>query len=442
MSATCHRDLTSRPRRLVLAALSSLLFSLPVVLHAQGLPTVKPDEVGLSSQRLAGIGSWLRTEVAQKKIPGAVVMVVRGGKVAYLDVVGQRGPDNPAAMKVDDIFRIYSMSKPIVSVAALMLVEEGRLLLDAPVARYIPAFANVKVGIERTDASGQKTLDLVPPRRPMTVQDLMRHTSGLTYGFFGEGMVKKLYVDNNITTAPEMTNAEFAERIATMPLAYHPGSTWDYSNSTDVLGRIIEIVSGQTLYEHLKARLLDPLGMRDTSFYLPEPERQARLAEPMNDDRSIGVNAPVSNPRIVGKMESAGGGLVSTAPDYARFLMMLRNGGQLDGRRYLSPRTLDFMLANHLDASVVRTALYLPGAGYGFGLGVAVRTSTGESASASAVGEYTWGGAGGTYMWVDPASDLIVVFMMQSPRNRVPYRSVLRNMVYGAVTEARLPAGR
>ena len=162
----------------------------------------------------------------------------------------------------------------------------------------------------------------------------------------------------------------------------------------------------------------------------------------MNDDRSIGVNAPVSDPRIVGKMESAGGGLVSTAPDYVRFLMMLRNGGQLDGRRYLSPRTLEFMLANHLDAAVVRTALYLPGAGYGFGLGVAVRTSTGESASASAVGEYTWGGAGGTYMWVDPASDLIVVFMMQSPRNRVPYRSLLRNMVYGAVTEARLPAGR
>ncbi len=431
-----------RARRLMLAALAGMALAAPLAMQAQGLPAARPEEVGLSPQRLARIGDWLRAEVAQQKIPGAVIMVVRGGKVAYLDVMGQRGPDNPAPMKADDIFRIYSMTKPIVSVAALMLVEEGRLLLDAPVARYIPAFAGVKVGIEKTDANGQKTLELVAPRRPMTVQDLMRHTSGLTYGFFGEGLVKKLYVDSNITTSRELTNAEFAERIATMPLAYHPGSTWDYSHSTDILGRIVEVVSGQTLYAHLKSRLLDPLGMPDTTFYVPEPARQARLAEPMADDRSIGVNAPVSDPRIVGKMESGGGGLVSTAPDYARFLMMLRNGGQLDGRRYLSPRTLDYMLANHLDANVVRTPLYLPGAGYGFGLGVAVRTSTGESASASALGEYTWGGAGGTYMWVDPASDLFVVFMMQSPRNRVPYRSVLRNMVYGAVTEARVAAGR
>ena len=440
MPATCHRDRTSLPRRLVLAAFSSLLFSLPAVLHAQGLPTVKPDEVGLSSQRLAGIGSWLRTEVAQKKIPGAVVLVVRGGKVAYLDVVGQRGPDNPAPMKVDDIFRIYSMTKPIVSVAALMLVEEGRLLLDAPVARYLPAFANVKVGVEKTDASGQKTLELVPPRRPMTVQDLMRHTSGLTYGFFGEGMVKKLYVDNNITTAPEMTNAEFAERIATMPLAYQPGSTWDYSNSTDVLGRIIEVVSGQPLYEHLKARLLDPLGMRDTSFYLPEPERQARLAEPMNDDRSIGVNAPVSNPRIVGKMESAGGGLVSTAPDYVRFLMMLRNGGQLDGRRYLSPRTLDFMLANHLDAGVVRTALYLPGPGYGFGLGVAVRMQPGLAAIPGNPGEFSWNGANGTGFFADPKEQLVVAYGTAAPGElRKYYREQVQDLVYGALLSASSP---
>ena len=424
-------------------ALAATLCALALAgsVFAQGLPIAKPDEVGLSPQRLSRIGDWLRAEVAGKKIPGAVVMVVRGGKLAYVESVGQRDPASPAPMKIDDIFRIHSMTKPIVSVAALMLVEEGRLLLDAPVARYIPAFANVKVGVEKTDASGNKTLDLVAPRRPMTVQDLLRHTSGLTYGFFGEGLVKKAYVEANISAGGNQSNADFAERIAQMPLAFQPGSTWDYSNATDVLGRVIEVVSGQTLYQHLKARLLDPLGMPDTSFYVPEPARQARIAEPLADDRVIGVNAFVNDPRQVMKMESGGGGMVSTAPDYARFLQMLRNGGQLDGKRYLGPATLAFMTTDQLGPAVQRTPLYLPGAGYGFGLGFAVRTSAGEAAYPASVGEYYWGGAGGSYMWVDTAQDLFVVFMMQSPKQRVPYRSVLRNMVYGAITELRAPAG-
>jgi CubicO group peptidase (beta-lactamase class C family) len=371
-----------------------------------------------------------------------VLLVARGGKVAYVDAVGQRGPGSGEAMKSDDIFRIYSMTKPIVSVAAMMLVEDGRLQLEAPVARYIPAFANVKVGVEKTDADGRKTLELVAPRRPMTVQDLMRHTSGLTYGFFGDGLVKKAYQEAGITADGDITNEEFAARIAAMPLAFQPGSTWDYGNSTDVLGRVIEVVTGQSLYQHLKLRLLDPLGMADTSFYVPEARRQARIAEPLADDRVIGVGALLNDPRVVQKMESGGGGMVSTARDYARFLMMLRNGGQLDGRRYLSPRTLEYMTSNHLDAAVQRTPLYLPGAGYGFGLGFAVRTSTGEAPFPSPAGEYNWGGAAGTYMWVDPASDLFVVFMMQSPKFRVPYRSILRNMIYASLTEARPPASR
>ena len=344
----------------------------------------------MSTERLNRVGDWMRAEVAQKRIPGATVMVVRAGKLAYVDTVGQRGPDNAAAMKTDDIFRIYSMTKPIVSVAAMMLVEEGKLLLEAPVARYIPSFANVKVGVEKTDAQGVKTLELVAPRRPMSVQDLLRHTSGLTYGFFGEGMVKKAYQDGNVGTGGNITNAEFAERIATMPLAYQPGSTWDYSNSTDVLGRVIEVVSGQTLFAHLKDRLLIPLGMKDTSFYVPEADRQARIAEPFSDDRSIGINAPVFDPRQVLAMESGGGGLMSTAPDYARFLLMLRNGGQLDGHRYLSPATLAFMTTDQLNPTVTRTPLYLPGPGYGFGLGFAVRTSSGEAAYPAAPGEYYW----------------------------------------------------
>jgi len=430
----------SMPRRLAVAALLGLALAGPAL--AQGLPTARPDEVGLSPQRLSRIGDWLRAEVAAKRVPGAVVMVMRGGKLAYVEAVGQRDPASPAPMKTDDLFRIYSMTKPIVSVAAMMLVEEGRLLLEAPVARYIPAFANVQVGVEKTDAQGHKTLDLVAPRRPMTVQDLLRHTSGLTYGFFGDGLVKKAYQDANISASGNLSNAEFADRIAKMPLAYQPGSTWDYSNATDVLGRVIEVASGQTLYQHLKARLFDPLGMADTSFYVPEAARQGRIAEPWPDDRSIGVNAPVFDPRQALAMESGGGGLVSTAPDYARFLQMLRNGGQLDGKRYLSPATLAFMTTDHLNPAVVKTPLYLPGPGYGFGLGFAVRTTPGEAAYPAAAGEYYWGGAGGTYMWVDPAQDLTVVFMMQSPKMRVPYRSVLRNMVYGAITDLKPPVAR
>ena len=430
-------------RRVTLLALVSTAFvsHIPAA-QAEALPTAKPEVVGMSAERLNRVGDWMRNEVAQKRIPGATVMVVRGGKVVYSETVGQRGPDNAAPMKSDDIFRIYSMTKPIVSVAAMMLVEEGKLLLEAPVARYIPSFANVKVGVEKMDAQGVKSLELVAPRRAMTVQDLMRHTSGLTYGFFGDGMVKKAYQDANVGTGGDITNAEFAERIAKMPLAFQPGSTWDYSNSTDVLGRVIEVVSNQTLFTHLKERLLIPLGMKDTSFYVPEADRQGRIAEPFNDDRSIGINAPVFDPRKVQAMESGGGGMMSTAMDYARFLMMLRNGGQLDGRRYISPATLAFMTTDQLNPTVTRTPLYLPGPGYGFGLGFAVRTSAGEAVYPAALGEYYWGGAGGTYMWVDPANDLFVVYMMQSPKQRVPSRSVLRNMVYGAITDAKLPVGR
>lgn len=428
-------------RRAALTAGSALLAGTALgwapAVRAQGIPSAAPADLGLSPQRLARIGDWLRGEVAAKKIPGAVVMLLRRGKVAYVESVGQRRPDVPGAMQHDDIFRIYSMTKPIVSVAAMMLAEEGKLLLEAPVATYIPAFAQVKVGVEKTDAAGAKTLDLVAPQRAMTVQDLLRHTSGLTYGFFGSGLVKKMYVDNNVGTRGELTNADFADLIAKMPLAFQPGSTWDYSNATDVLGRVVEVVSGQTLGAHLKQRLTDPLGMPDTSFYVPEAARQARIAEPLADDRQFGVNAFISEPRQVQKMESGGGGMVSTAPDYARFLLMLRNGGQLDGRRYLSPRTVDYMTSNHLGAQVQRTPLYLPGAGYGFGLGFAVRTQAGEAGSIGAAGEYNWGGAGGTAMWVDPASDLVTVFMMQSPKQRVLYRPILRNLVYGALTEPR-----
>ncbi len=400
---------------------------------AQPLPTSRPQDVGLSPERLARVGTWLQGEIDAKRIPGAVVLVARNGKVAYVEALGQQDPASPRPMGRDSIFRIYSMTKPLVSVAAMMMVEEGKLLLEAPVARYIPGFANVRVGVEKVDGNGGKSLELVAARRPVTVQDLLRHTSGLTYGFFGDSLVKKAYNEALATLPPGVNNAEFAEALAKLPLHYQPGSTWDYSYSTDVLGRVLEVVDGKSLSAVLKQRLLDPLGMKDTTFYVTESARQARIAEPLPDDRSIGVNVNVSDPRVVHNLESGGGGMVSTVDDYARFAQMLLNGGTLDGKRYLGPKTLEFMASDHLGAAVTKTALYLPGPGYGFGLGFATRLTGGEAAAPGAPGEFYWGGAGGTYFWVDPRTNLFVVFMMQSPKQRVPYRSVLRNMVYAAV---------
>ena len=430
--------------RVLCAALGLLATSLLVAPQgsaAQALLVSPPEQAGLSPAGLAKVGEWMRAEVADKKIPGAVLMIWRGGKLAYVETVGQRDPAQDAPLKTDDIFRIYSMTKPIVSVAAMMLVEEGKIDLDAPVSKYLPSFAELKVGVETTGTLGQKTLELVDVQRPMTVRDLMRHTSGLTYGFFGPGLVKQAYRESGLESSRSLNNAQFADRIAKLPLAYQPGSTWDYSNSTDVLGRVVEIASGQPLGAFLKARLLDPLGMKDTSFTVPETERHARIAEPFGGD-GITPGSTLFDPRRPAALESGGGGLMSTAPDYARFLLMLRNGGQLDGVRYIADATLKELTRDQLGPQVTRTALYLPGPGYGFGLGFAVRTAPADGKRDSAVGEYYWGGAAGTYMWVDPANDLVVVYMMQSPKQRVPHRAALRELVYGAVVDARTAAAR
>ena len=400
---------------------------------ARDLPQAKPEVAGMSTVRLARVGAWLKAEVAAGKIPGAVVLVARDGKVVYQETVGKLDPQKDAPMTTDAIFRIYSMTKPITTVAAMLLVEEGRLTLDAPVSRYIPEFAKMQVGTEKTDAAGVKSLELTPARRQITVQDLMRHTSGLTYGFFGNSLVKKAYVDAGINASGDTTNEEFAKKIAAMPLHYQPGSTWDYSNSTDVLGRVIEVVAQKSLFAFMKERILDPLGMKDTTFYVPEPARQARIAEPLQNDRNFGEGANLNDPRVVKTAESGGGGMVSTAADYARFLQMLLNGGVLDGKRILGPKTLEYMTADHLGNAIVPGPLYLPGPGYGFGLGFAVRKSIGEPASNAAAGEYNWGGAGGTAFWVDPKNRMFVVFMMQSPKQRTLYRPILRNMIYAAI---------
>ena len=418
-----------------IALLTALLLVTAVSLaHAQTLSSVKPEQVGLSSEQLGRLVATLRADSEKGQIPGAVLLVARQGKIALFESVGMLDPAAKAPMTKDAIFRIYSMSKPITSVAVMMLVEEGKLALGDPVAKYLPQFAEVKVGVEKPGADGTPSLELLAPRRAMTVQDLLRHTSGLTYGVFGASLVKTQYRDSKLLTDLR-SNADFVDRLATLPLAYHPGTTWEYSHSTDVVGRIVEVVSRKSLYEFEKERILDPLGMKDTAFYVADASKHGRIAEPFSNDRNIGIGADFNDPRVTQKVESGGGGMVGTVMDYARFCQMLLNGGTLDGRRLLSPKTVAYMTADHLDASIAPGPAYGPGPGFGFGLGFAVRRDAGVSPLQGSVGEFNWGGAGGTYFWIDPKEDMFVVFAMQSPKQRVYYRPLLKNMVYGAVVK-------
>jgi CubicO group peptidase (beta-lactamase class C family) len=414
------------------AALMILIFALFAVHSgvAQALPTATPAESGLSAEKLDKIMQMLRDDAAKNVVPGAVLLVARHGKVAYFEAAGVLDPGTKAPMKTDAIFRIYSMSKPITTVSAMTLFEQGKLSLNDPVSKYIPAFAHMKVIVQKTDAAGAKSTELVDATRQITIEDLMRHTSGITYGFFGAGPGKKAYNDAHVLEG-DYTNAEFADRIAKLPLSYQPGTTWDYSHSTDVLGRIVEVVSGKTLYEIDKQRILDPLGMIDTSFYVLDAAKHPRIAEPFPNDRTIGVGAVFGDPRVAGKWESGGGGMVSTAMDYARFLQMMLNWGELNGKRILNAKTVALMTSDHTEG-ITPGPYYLPGAGYGFGLGFAVRRTAG-AAGTSSVGEYNWNGVGGTNFWVDPKQDMFVVFMIQSPRQRAHYMSVIRSMVYAAI---------
>src|SRR5260370_211229 len=334
--------------------------------QAQGLPIGKADELGFAPGRLADVTEMLKGNIDEREIPGAVLLIAGHGKVAYFESLGALDPQGKAPMSKDAIFRIYSMSKPITTVAAMMLFEEGRITLDEPVGNYLPSLAKPQVGVEKPDpAGGPATLELVPAKRAISIQDLMRHSSGLTYGFFGEGAVKKLYAEAKLTDG-DFTNADFVERIAKLPLAYQPGTTWDYSHSTDVLGRLAEVISGKSLYPFEKERTPDPLGRSDPSFSVTDEGRQGRVAEPFADDRTFGVGAVFNDPRVAKKWESGGGGMVSTASDYARFLQMLLNGGTLDGKRLLGPKTVAYMTSDHLGTAVVPGPYHLPGPRYSF----------------------------------------------------------------------------
>ncbi|MFT4795291.1 MAG: CubicO group peptidase (beta-lactamase class C family) [Paracoccaceae bacterium] len=400
------------------------------VAAAADLPIAAPSDVGMSEAQLGALDARIQAEIDRGSFPGAVITVLRDGQVAHHAALGKLGQGD-AAMLEDALFRIYSMTKPIVSVAAMMLVEQGRLGLSHPLAAYLPAYASMTVMTDDKDADGKPVTR--PARRAITIQDLMRHTSGLTYGFFGAGPAREAYRAAGIGVgAMAETNIEFANKLATLPLEYEPGTTWEYSRSTDVLGAVIEVVTGKPLGEALKEMVLDPLDMIDTGFFVAEADH-ARIAEG-NEGEKIGAG-PMFDPRDRPVFESGGGGLVSTARDYARFAQMLLNGGSLDGVHLLGPQTVAYMTADHLDDQIKPGKYYLPGAGIGFGLGVGVRHDRGVVAYNGAAGTYYWGGAGGTYWYNDPENGIAVVFMMQSPASRLKMRPLTHDMVAAAITD-------
>jgi CubicO group peptidase (beta-lactamase class C family) len=393
---------------------------------------------GFSAERLEALGSTLRAEVGADRLPGAVVMVARNGKIVYQDAIGMQDPQTKTPMRADAIFAVASMSKPIISVAVMQLVEEGRILLTDPVSKYLPALTGLKVGVEKRDASGKATLELVPPVREPTIQDLLRHTSGFTYGIFGQSLVKEEYRKAGVDSANQ-TNAEFIQKLATVPLMFQPGTTWEYSRSTDVLGALLERYSGEPLDEYLDRRVLKPLKMYDTGFWVPDPAKQARIAHPFAMDPESGNRAIVPDISKRPLLLSGGGGMVSTASDYMRFAQMLLNGGELDGVRILSRKTIEYMTSDQLgdvrQVSAQRGAAFLPGPGASFGLGFGVRIRTGEAVAIGSAGEFTWGGLYGTNFWVDPKENLVVVWMVQQVAGRTYYRTLLRDTVYGSLVK-------
>jgi CubicO group peptidase (beta-lactamase class C family) len=386
------------------------------------------------SEKLKRVSDFIRDEIAAGTMPGAVVLIQQHGRPVYFESFGVRDVESRRPMTADTIFRIYSMAKPITSVAAMMLVEDGKLSLDDPIEKYIPAFAGVKVGVEKIDESGKHQLSLEPLRRPVTIKDLLRHTSGLTYGFYGETMVRKLY-DSSDIYAGDFDNATFVERLAKLPLADQPGTRWDYGHSTDVLGRIIEVISGQTLYEFEKQRLLDPLGMTETAFFVADDAQRPRIAEPMPHDRFSRPVAGITDSTVRRRWESGGAGMVGTTGDYARFLQMLLNGGTLDGKRYLKPETIALMTTDQIgpETKIIHDPFYFPGETSGFGLGFAVRTAVPVKYPSWVVGEYRWEGAAGTGFFVDPRDDMFAILMVQAPPHGGRLITALRTLVYDAI---------
>ena len=414
------------------------------LLPAQGLPTASPESVGMSAPKLTHIKEAFAQEIDKGNLPGVVVMVARKGKLVYSETVGFQNKEAGKPLSKDAIFRIYSMTKPLVSVAAMMLIEDGKMQLNDAVSKFVPAVKGLQVSVARADAEFAKvTYTLVPADREMTMQDLLRHTSGLAYANLTQNsVVKEAYSKGGIADDPRgLTPAEEIESFSKSPLVHQPGAVWEYSLSTDMLGRVIEAVSGKRLADFMEERLFRPLGMKDTGFWVPK-EKSDRLAAALPIDASSGNPNKLWDVSAVPNNDSGGGGGVSTASDYLRFAQMMANGGQFEGKRYLSRTTVELMTSDHLGARIQAISPMTPGEillstpGYTFGLGFAVRQAAGVAGVSGSAGEFMWGGYAGTYFWVDPKEQLVGVYMTQAPSPiRAYYRKLFKQLVYSAITD-------
>ena len=416
------------------------LWLLAFVALAADLPHADPESVGLSSKRLANIKKVFDAKVQAGDFPGYVALVARKGKVVYHEAYGVQNLATKTPMAKDSIFRVYSMTKPIVSVAAMILVEEGKMKLSDPVSMYLPELKDLQV-IENLDAKDASEVKTRPVKNPIRVLDLLIHTSGFSYAFFktfpGGGALEQMYIDNKVGEF-DVTNQEFVTLISKMPLRYEPGTTWWYSHSTDVLGRLVEVVSGKTLGEFITERVAKPLKMDDTAFTVA-PDKVARFVEPFPDDKK-GLILQYTDPTKKTKFEAGGHGLTATVMDYARFAHMLLNKGALEGSQVLGKKTVELMTMDHVGAIFDRGPAYLPGQGHGFGLLGAVRTEgprapAGLNPMDGSVGEYYWAGYAGTFFWVDPKEELVAVYMMQSVRQLVPAATSFKTLVEQAIVK-------
>ena len=425
--------------RCVVAICVAALTAPVVSLRAEGLPKATPESVGMSSQRLARIGAALKADIDNGQMPGAVIAIARRGKLVYYESFGFLDKSKGTPMPKDAIFSIASMTKPVVAAAALTFWEENRLMVHEPVGTYLPPLKNMSVAVLRRDGSGNESFDRVPARRQPTIQDLMRHTAGFTYGNQGTTALHKAYPGGSGNVAETMTGAEFIDALAKLPLHYQPGTKWDYSYGLDILGLTLESVAKQPLGRVLQERIFGPLGMGDTAFTVSK-EKVPRIAKALPADPVTGQPQQIRDQTLPWKFECGGGCLTSTALDYLRFAQMLLNRGVLDGTRVLGRKTVEYMTADQLSPEVDATSLHnFPVEhidGYGFGLGVAVRRVPGVAGIMGSPGDFRWSGAQGTLFWVDPKEELAVVYMAQTPGAiRAHYRQVIATLVQQAIVD-------
>ncbi len=438
--------------KIVMRALAAIVVtataSLPVCARdLQPLTIATPDQAGMSAERLGRISATFKNESAEGKLPGAVILVARKGKIIYSDAIGFQDKGANTPLKPDSIFRIYSMTKPLASVAAMMLVEDGVLQLTDPVSKFLPPFKDMQVSVASTGAEGKPAYTNIPAVKPIIVQDLLRHSAGLAYAEITKNEpVKAAYVEANFSQpgvheydSRGMTPAQQVERIAKIPLIHQPGTTWEYSMAVDILGRVIESASNRRLGAFLDERLFKPLRMVDTGFWLPA-SKMSRLAQPLPVDPTSGQRTSVLDVSAEPMNDSGGAGALSTANDYLRFAQMLLNGGELDGVRVISRSTIKLMTSDHLGTRIA--APFQPGElllgtpGYTFGLGFAVRQSDGIAGVVGSRGEFMWAGYAGTYFWVDPKEELVGVYMTQAPSPiRAYYRKMFKSLVYQALVD-------